>query len=177
MPDTVYLIAQGIGFIAFFCGISAFFQKDDRTLKVLMVFQGLLLAAHFYMLGALAGAGGALISGTRTGFSLFHIGKFIAPVFYIAAIIIGFAAYQSPVDILPILGSIAGTTAFFYLSGLKMRCLLAVGTILWIIHNALVLSIGPFLMEVFMLSANIYRLRLLLKERKEVIPFSQNPPG
>ena len=66
------------------------------------------------------------------------------------------------VDLLPVASALLGTSAVFYLSGIRMRLVMMLSTIFWIIHNAVFISIGPLLMELFIFAVTartVYKLR------------------
>jgi hypothetical protein len=76
---------------------------------------------------------------------------------------IGFGTYSYTVwyDSFPIIAVCIGTIAFFYLEGIATRLCLVCATCLWLIHNIVVGSIGPILMEIMNVCAHlitIYRL-------------------
>ena len=159
-------IAQIIGFIAFALGVTAFLQKDDKKLRLIMMAQALTLCVHFILLGRHTGAASVFVTGVRNGVSVFGWAQKIAPVFFVAVLFFGWLTYDSPVDIFPILAGVIGTTAFFYLSGIRMRLTLVLSSSMWLIHNIIVGSIGPAFMEAFMMGAGIYRAYMLCVEHK-----------
>jgi hypothetical protein len=170
------LIAQTIGFIAFALGVTAFFQKEDRRLRLFLFVQGTALSLHFILMGAHTGAILALLAGSRAGVTLFAWGKKLAPVYYIATIIVVVLTYESPVDLLPAIAGFLGITALFYLQGLTMRLAFLTGGVAWLTHNILVGSIGPSLMEAFMMSTISYRIYHMIREHKKR-PDGKLPPG
>ena len=60
---------------------------------------------------------------------------------------------------LPIAASCIGTTALFFLHGLRMRVLMLLGTLLWLVNNLLVGSIGGSLLEACLALANLHTIR------------------
>lgn len=163
-----FSLAQILGYMGMVMGIFAFLQKDDTRMKLIITGMAGILVAHFIMLGAYVAAVSAGLAGSRAGLSLMafvkrHVHAFAA-FYVIAALVLGFAVYTGPIDILPLIAAIIGTYAFFYAQGLKMRFALLIGTSVWIAHNALAGSYGPLLMEIFILIANlttIIRMRRL----------------
>ena len=166
---SIKTIAQIIGFIAFGLGVTAFLQKDDKKLRLIMTAQGLTLSVHFLMLGAHTGAALACISGIRNGLSLFAWAKKLAPLFYALILFMGWYTYETPVNLLPVLAGLIAVSAFFFLSGIRLRIALVCGSSLWLIHNIFVGSIGPSIMEAFMVCAGIYRIWRLSIEHKRAI--------
>ncbi len=126
---------------------------------------GLIIAVHFILLGAYAGAGAAAIAGVRGFLSIKHWAKPLAPVFFLVYVPLGFSA-ETYIDFLPIAAGLMGTYAMFFTSGIKMRVLFLFGTLLWLVHNGLKGSIGGTLLEVFFLAANTLTIYRMNNERK-----------
>ena len=145
------ILTQAIGFLAFFVGIYAFTNKDDKKLRIWQAAQCFLLSLHFFLLGAQSGAAITLLAGIRNLISLHKHNTYVGFIFLILYVTVGVLRYKVPLDVLPVISALLGTIAIFYLSGIKMRLFLMAGTSLWIIYNALVFSIGPFFMELFIL--------------------------
>lgn len=143
------LFTQAIGFLAFFVGMYAFTSKDDGKLRLWQAVQCFFLSVHFFFLGAQTAAGITMLAGIRNIIALRTKSTHIAPLFLALYVIVGVIRYEVPLDILPTCSALLGTIAIFYLSGIKMRIFLMAGSFLWVIHNALVFSIGPFFMELF----------------------------
>lgn len=160
------IIAQVIGFIAFGVGVYAYLQKDDKKLIIRIIFQNLLLIVHFSMLDRLTGA---LMQGlimSRNVICLKYKMQFLAPVFVIIFIIIGYYTYDEWQDVLPVIGTIISTLGYFFASGIRLRACLLSANILWVIHNAVSFSIGPFFMEIVMGLANIRTIWVLYNDQK-----------
>ncbi len=162
-------LTQAIGFLAFFVGVYAFTKKSDRKLRLWQAVQCFLLSLHFYLLGAQSASGVTLLAGIRNVIALHKHSKAIGIIFLFLYIVVGIVRYQTPVDILPICSAILGTIAIFYLSGIKMRIFLMAGTFLWIIHNAIVFSVGPFFMELIIFFVTAYTTYTLWKSSKNVL--------
>lgn len=149
---SYFNVVQTIGFLALLVGLYAFTRKSDSQLKMGQAAQNFLLALHFYLLGASSAAAMSLLTGVRNSISLYRNVRHAALLFIGIYLLVGFFAFEELVDILPITSALLGTTAVFYLSGIKMRLVMMLSTSLWIIHNAVVVSIGPLLMEIVILS-------------------------
>ncbi|MFZ2988212.1 YgjV family protein, partial [Ideonella sp.] len=67
--------------------------------------------------------------------------------FVVLSLVCGALLYRGPWSLLPIAASCIGTTALFFLQGRPMRALMLVGTLLWLINNLAVGSIGGSLLE------------------------------
>jgi len=153
--------AQILGFISFALGISTFYQKDDRKLKIIMLVFNFNTLLHFYLLGSMTSALSAALSALRTGSSIFISSKYIAIVFIVLGLIFGLTIADNWWDMWPIIGTSIGTYAVFSLNGIAMRIAFLFGAVCWLINNILVGSIGGTMLEVTLISINlltIYRL-------------------
>ncbi|PZQ44313.1 MAG: YgjV family protein [Micavibrio aeruginosavorus] len=166
---TTEIIAQTIGFVAFALGVASFLQKKDINLKILLMIQAMTLCVHFILLGRYTGAVAVFITGVRNGLSLFGWAKKLAPLFYLSVLGFGWYTFDEWIDIFPILAGLIGTTAFFFLSGIRMRLTLVISSSMWLTHNILVGSIGPSIMEGFMVCAGLYRAYRLNIEHKRAL--------
>ena len=167
------VLAQAVGFVAFALGVTALLSNDDRKLKLIMTVQSFVLSLHFFLLlGPSAAVAVTFISGIRNAVSTSERLKRFAPVFVIFYISIGYYNYKQPLDLLPILAGLSTTIALFHFKAIKMRLCILFATSFWIIHNALVMSIGPFFMEICMLAANLRTIHMMASN-KEAITHAQ----
>ena len=160
-----YLVAQAIGFVAFIFGIICFSQKDDRRLKLWGVAQAAMLMPHFLLLGAHVAAQSVVISAIRNYLSTKARAKIFAPLFILFYAVLGYWRYQHWYDLLPMAGSILSTIGLFYFRQIQMRLMFLTSTSFWLVHNIMVGSIGPSLMELFICLTNaktIYKMRARL---------------
>jgi len=146
------IVTQAIGLIGSVFIICACLCKSDSKLKALLAIGALIFVVHFLLLGAYGGAAIKFVNACRNGLSIwFSNSNFIFYGLSISYIILGYIAYKEPQDILPIFSGLIGTYSVFKLSGIKMRCIISIGTICWLIHNIIYFSIGGIIMELFVL--------------------------
>lgn len=158
---------QSLGFLAFALGVAAFLQKNDVRLKWLQVGQCVMLAAHFTLLGAQAGAAMALVAAARNTLMLRGVNvRILASIVFPLYLGLGIYNFQHWPDALPVVGSIVAAYGIFYLRHIPMRLCFAFTGISWIIHNIAVGSIGPTLMEIVMLCATLSTIYRLWREEK-----------
>ena len=158
-------IAQAFGIFAFLFGVITFLQKNDDRLKLYMLCLYACQIVHFYFMGAATASAANVLNFIRTIVSLKYNGTWIGLVFLTLNIAWGSYLYQSPISILPILGSLFGTYSVFYLSGVKMRLCLMAGASCWMIHNVVILSIGGILLETIVIFGNLYTIIALKRSR------------
>lgn len=155
-------IAQGLGFLGFTCGVLAYLNRHDGRLKVLIGAASLIMALHFWLLGAYIGMAAACLSGVRSVVAAHAGARRLAPLFFVPYVPMAFIRIEIWVDVLPIISGIMATYAMFYLAHIPMRVVLLGATALWLVHNILHGSVGGTLLEAFYIGVNmltIYRLR------------------
>lgn len=167
------LLAQAIGGIAFVFGALAFLQKEDIRFKYCMVVFCFTMSFHFMLMGAVVGAIGVTINGFRAYASIKTQSKKAMWVFIALLLFTTLPYVQSPIEILPIIGSSVGTWALFSASGIKMRSLILFNSCCWFTHNLWLGSIGGSLVEGTFIITNcltIYRLYRLASKQPEPVP-------
>lgn len=162
-------IAQAVGFISFALGIFAFYQRDDKKLKVVMLIFNINHLLHFLLLGSIISALSALLSAIRTAMAIYVSSRVVATIFICISLASGVLLAQSVWELWPILGMIIGTYSIFVLKGIQMRIGFLIGAICWLINNILVGSIGGTLLEASLICVNVATiLRLLLEQRQSI---------
>lgn len=160
--DSIYIIAQALGFLALGFGIYAYSQKNDRRLVILMIIQNAILCLHFALLGRVTASFMTGLLSLRNLISLQKGAKVLAPLFILFYLLFGYASYEVWQDIIPPICSCLTTIAYFYMRGIPMRLVFLAVSLAWLIHNIVSGSIGPAIMEAFLLLANfrtIYQMR------------------
>ncbi|MBD1577514.1 YgjV family protein [Vibrio sp. S11_S32] len=160
--------AQWLGFLSFALGISTFYQKDDRKLKLVMLVFQLNNVLHFYLLGSDISAISTLLSFLRTATAIRTSSKIAATIFIIVSVALGLWIANGPLDLLPILGSILGTIAVFLLKGIQMRIAFIVGAMCWLANNIIIGSIGGSLLEATLLTVNLFTIMRLYRNNKKI---------
>jgi len=154
--------AQWLGLLSFVLGIAVFCQKNDRNLKVLMLIFNLNHMLHFFLLGSMISAISALLSAFRTATAIRTSSKWAAAIFVVLCIVNGALFANDVYDLLPVIATIIGTISLFLLKGMTMRVGFLIGSVLWLVNNILIGSIGGMMLESTLAIVNlitIYRLR------------------
>ncbi|WP_089139512.1 YgjV family protein [Vibrio rumoiensis] len=160
--------AQWLGFLSFALGISTFYQKDDRKLKLVMLIFQLNNVLHFYLLGSDISAISTFLSFLRTGTAIHTSSKIASAFFIVVSAVLGLWMANGALDLLPILGSILGTIAIFHLKGIQMRIAFIIGTICWLANNIFIGSIGGSLLEATLLTVNLFTIMRLYRNEKKI---------
>ncbi len=164
-------LAQALGFLSFGLGISTFYQKNDRHLKILMLVFNLNHLLHFLLLGSMLSALSALLSALRTTTSIFTSSKWVAAIFILIGIVSGLGMAEHWWELWPIVGTVIGTYSLFVVSGIRMRIGFLAGANCWLINNILVGSIGGTLLEMTVIIMNLITIYRLY--RQPLLPVTQ----
>lgn len=159
--------AQTLGFFSFFLGIYAFYQKEDRKLKIIMVIFNLNHLIHFILLGSLVSALSTLLSVIRTTTAIYISSARVAAAFILIGLSSAVYLADSIWELWSMLGMSIGTYAVFVLKGIQMRIAFLLGAICWLINNILVGSIGGVLLEATLISVNIITIIRLLRDQHQ----------
>lgn len=162
-------LAQLLGFVSFGLGISTFYQKNDRRLKIIMLIFNLNHLLHFFLLGSMTSTLSAALSALRTGSSIYTSSKYIAIIFLVAGASLGFYIADNWWDLWPVFGTMIGTFAVFMLRGIPMRIAFLVGAGCWLTNNILVGSIGGTLLESTLIIVNSITIFRLLRDQKRTV--------
>jgi len=162
------VIAQGLGFLSFALGIYAFYQKDDKKLKVVMFIFSLNHALHFLLLGSIVSTLSAILSAVRTGTAIYVSSTRVAAIFILVGLVSGIYIANNWWELWSILGMCIGTYSVFVLKGIPMRIGFLLGAICWLTNNISVGSIGGSLLEATLITVNIITIARLLHEQRKL---------
>lgn len=169
-------VVQLIGFVAV-CFSFAIFQFNNRK-KMLHVsmFGQILYAIHFALLGAFTGSLMNIIGAVRSYlFARIDTKKKPMILFYVFVsmyLIALFFTWKGPISVLPVIGMISGTIAFWQTNPRHIRMIGLISPPLWFTYNFISGSYPGMLAEVVLLSSNligIYRFDFLPKFKKSII--------
>lgn len=139
--------AQLFGYLAFVLGIASFLQMNDRHFKLWMTSECVAYAVHFFLLGNPTAVASTLVSASRSLLSMHTRSLWLAWAIVLLNIGLGFVFIKQPADALPLIASSIATLALFRLHGIRMRFVLLIGTLLWLINNIIAGSIGGSALE------------------------------
>lgn len=166
-------LAQSIGFLSVALGISTFYQKNDRHLKIIMLVFNLNHLLHFILLGSMVSALSAALSAMRTASSIYTSSKYIAALFMALGGGLGIYIADHWWDLWPVLGTMIGTFAVFVLQGIAMRIAFLIGACCWLTNNILVGSIGGTLLEMILITVNSLTIIRMWRDQKKT-PLAPN---
>ncbi|MBK7544004.1 MAG: YgjV family protein [Candidatus Competibacteraceae bacterium] len=161
-------LAQAVGLVALGVGILTFLQHSDHRLRLFLTLFSALIGAHFYLLGGSTAAFSAWLSGLRAFVST-RTRHVAVMLFFIGLVwLIGIPNITRPVQWLPVMGTTLGTWALFRARGIRMRAIIWLSTVCWMIHNYAIGSIGGAMIETCFLLVNGYTIYRLWQKRAAV---------
>ncbi|CAM3892520.1 TPA: YgjV family protein [Vibrio vulnificus] len=170
-------IAQIVGLLSFALGLSTFYQKDDRRLKIVMLVFNFNHLIHYLLMGSMMSVLSSLLSALRTATAVcLSTGRctikgaerIAVTVFISAGAVFGLTLMDSVWELWPIVGTAIGTYALFMLKGIVMRLAFLVGASCWLINNILIGSIGGTLLELCVITINLVTIGRLLRDKKRL---------
>ncbi|MEL0552317.1 MULTISPECIES: YgjV family protein [Enterobacteriaceae] len=171
---TAYWVAQGVGVIAFCIGITTFVHRDEGRFKRQLALYSGIIGLHFILMGAIPAGMSAGLNAVRTLISLRTRSLWVMTIFIVLTLVLGLGKLQHPMELLPVVGTVASTWALFRCKGLTIRCVMWCSTACWVTHNLWLGSIGGTLIEGSFLivnGLNIIRFRRMIK--RGIDPFKQ----
>ncbi len=152
--DSFYLSQCLIG-IAFCFDLASFQFREKRRVLVCLSAAALLIAAHFWLLGAYTAALIAMIATVRFLVAIVSRARWLV-VFFLSLIVVAAALSWAGVPtVLVTLSSSFSTIGAFQSSDRRFRQLLMVSTLLMIAHNLLVFTPAGVFLELFFLGSNL----------------------
>lgn len=155
MTSDVFSLAQLLGYAAFVLGVLCFAQTDDRRFKLFMAAECAAYIGHFALLGQPTAMASTTVSLLRSLASIKARTPAVGLFFIALSAGLGVWLMKGWLSLLPIIASCIGTFSLFFLHGLRMRALMLVGTVLWLVNNLLVGSIGGTLLEGVLMVTNV----------------------
>ncbi|WP_413729371.1 YgjV family protein [Sodalis sp. RH22] len=170
---SLYWVAQGVGVLAFFVGITMFIKRDDRKFKLQLALYSFIIGCHFFLMGANAAGMSAVLNALRTVISTRTRSILVMFAFIILTLALGLSEVKHAVELLPIIGTVISTWALFRTRGLTTRCVMWCSTAGWVIHNIWLGSIGGSLIEgSFLIVNGINIVRFRRMQLRGIDPFA-----
>lgn len=156
-----------MGWLALGCGLACFSQTDDRRFKLFMAGECAAYIVHFALLGQATAVASTTVSLLRSLAALRTRSRRVGLFFIALSAGLGLALATGWSSLLPIAASCIGSVALFFLQGLHMRLLMLAGTLLWLVNNLLVGSVGGSLLEALLALANLRTCWQLWRQPRE----------
>lgn len=160
-------LAQLLGLLACAIGVTAFLQRQDRKLRLHLTLNGVLLTAHFMLLGATAAAINCLLCAVRTWVSGYYRSLGVMLLFLGVAWPLVMPKVSHPIQWLTLLGTTLSTYALFRLDGMALRLCMLSSTVCWLVHNIWAGSWGGILLEGSFFIVNGHLILGLYRARRQ----------
>lgn len=169
MPEMPELnLAQSIGLVAYFVGVTAFFHQDGNKFRLHLTFFQVIICIHFIFMGAMTAAFGCAISAVRSYVSTRTDSSKVMWGFIALLWIMGVSNLQHNYELLTLVGASVATWGLFKAQGVHMRLLILFNSLCWLTNNLLLGSIGGSLMEATFIVVNIITISKLLRRNLAV---------
>lgn len=153
---------QLTGFSAMIVVFVAYLQKDDFTVKKLMLLSTLLWGTHFYLLGVYSGLAANAIWIVRFVLSVKFWRSKNAFLFVIwLTLFVAYFTVNSWWAVLPVLGSIIGAFSYFFLEKIQLRLAMLFASFIWVTYHTQIGSLTGMLNDIMtqtILVFTIYRM-------------------
>lgn len=158
---TPFFLSQILAALSFSLDLLAFqFVRRERSLLTLACSAGL-LALHFWLLDHVSACGLMALAACRYLLATVTTNQRVKGGFLCASLLCSALAWQHPMDIFPLAGSLLMTVAAFQSTAAGLRLITLSGSLCWLINNILAGSPMAILMEsTFMLSTIVSYWRL-----------------
>jgi len=173
----VFYLAQALGFVGLLFAIISFQKNSNKEIVFFQLLGSLTFVLHFTLLGAYTGAGMNVL-GVLRNIVFFNREKEWANkklwlyVFILMYIIVGLLSWKNSYSILPIIGMIFTTVAFWVKDPKYTRLIAFPSSPCWLIYNFVNLSVAGVLTEIFAVSSLLIAMFRFdfLKQTKEYEP-------
>ena len=150
----LYILAQIIGFIAFFVSLIAYHRKDKKTILINMITANIINLVHYLLLGAYSGCITNLLAIFRDCFIIFKkncnnfLNYFYLIFFIILYIIASIFTFNGILSILPLLAALIYTIFIWNGNELRLKKIAFICYFIWLIYNIFVMSISGIVSNV-----------------------------
>lgn len=152
---TPFLLSQLLLVVTIACDLASFQFKRREIILFFLFIAAAFNAMHFYLLEQTTAACLMAFGSVRYFIGIFVASKKAAGVFILLSIGLAFYTYSGIASLLSFAGSFLKTVSVFSKSDKSLRLLMMVGTVFWILNNAVAHSPLGVLMESLFLISNV----------------------
>ncbi|WP_334328156.1 YgjV family protein, partial [Gilliamella apicola] len=158
------------GILGYLVGISAFLQRRDNVFRWQLTIVNVIMTLHFYLLGPESYPAAILNVVNIFRNIASNYTKNISVMLFFIALMWIFYFFTTPdptqfIYYLSVIGTTLVTIALFRLQQQKMRLLILMSSVLWIIYSLLIGSLGSLAIEVTFAIINIITIIKLSKKQ------------
>ena len=161
----LYILAQIIGFIAFFVSLIAYHRKDKKTILINMITANIINLFHYLLLGAYSGCITKLLAIFRDCFIIFKkncnnfLNYFYLIFFIILYIIASIFTFNGILSILPLLAALIYTIFIWNGNELRLKKIAFICYFIWLIYNIFVMSISGIVSNVISIVSTLIAIK------------------
>ena len=161
----LYILAQIIGFIAFFVSLIAYHRKDKKTILINMIIANIINLVHYLLLGAYSGCITKLLAIFRDCFIIFKknynnfLNYFYLIFFIILYIIASIFTFNGILSILPLLAALIYTIFIWNGNELRLKKIAFICYFIWLIYNIFVMSISGIVSNVISIVSTLIAIK------------------
>ena len=150
-----FILSQILIGIAICVDILSFQFKERINILACLVASTLLISSHFMLLGHWTAAFLGLLAVARYASSMFTTSRSVMWLFLIVIFTISVFSFEGHLSVLSCVATVFTTIAAFCKDDRRLRQLMLIGTMIWIVHNYLAGSPGAVLMEAIFTVSNL----------------------
>ena len=161
----LYILAQIIGFIAFFVSLIAYHRKDKKNILINMITANIINLFHYLLLGAYSGCITKLLAIFRDCFIIFKkncnnfLNYFYLIFFIILYIIASIFTFNDILSILPLLAALIYTIFIWNGNELRLKKIAFICYFIWLIYNIFVMSISGIVSNVISIVSTLIAIK------------------
>ena len=152
---SAFALSQLLIMVAIGFDLASFQFKGKAKIISCLCISGVLITLHFMLLHQHTAAALMALASVRFFSSLFTDARLIMLVFIALSVLITAVTYVDAVSLISCCGSLLHTFAAFCKSDQRLRQLMLLGSIFWLLHNYTVGSPAAVLMEILFLASNL----------------------
>lgn len=152
---STYVLSQVLIAIAIVFDLASFQFKKKEQVILCLFFSGVLIGTHFLLLEHYTAASLMLIAVLRYFVSLFSSSKKWLSFFLFSSFIATTLTFSGLLSVLSFIGSSLHSIGAFCKEDKTLRLVMMLGTLFWLVHNALANSFMAVIMEALFLGSNI----------------------
>ena len=150
-----FILSQILIGIAICVDILSFQFKERMKILACLVISTLLISSHFMLLGHWTAAFLGLLAVARYASGMFTTSRSVMWLFLIVIFAISGFSFEGLLSVLSCVATVFTTVAAFCKEDKRLRQLMLIGTMIWIVHNSFADSPGAVLMEVIFTVSNL----------------------
>ena len=150
-----FLVSQIFAGLAIVFDTASFQLKTRRFIVASLAISSSLMASHYFLLNKNIAGLLVLISLARFITAYFSQHKYFISAFLLLSTFTTIYFYKAPIDLLVYIGAMVSTISAFQKNDKKLRQIMMLGTVFFIIYNILITSPTGALVEAIFLGSNL----------------------